>query len=94
MVEFQAKLWKKQKVIDTSVVPHDAPTLEETSDYQLNLIKACAVLAVNDTIGKSEGTEKTAASPQAQVRCGFRQHCQGEVTPCADVAQDQHPGKG
>ena len=58
MVEFQAKLWKKQKVTDTSVVPHDAPTLEETSDYQLNLIKACAVLAVNDTIGKSEGTEK------------------------------------
>ena len=57
MVEFQTKVWKKQKVTETSVVPDDAPALEETSDYQLNLIKACAVIALNEALGKSEGTE-------------------------------------
>ena len=58
MVEFQNRVWKKQKVSETSVIPDDAPTLEETSEYRLNLVKACAVLALNEAIAKSDGTEK------------------------------------
>ena len=53
MIEFQTKVWKKQRLSETSVIPDDAPTLEETTDYRLNIIKACAVLALNEASTKS-----------------------------------------
>ena len=57
MIEFQSKVWKQLKIVASVVVPQDAPMPETTAEYQQNLIKSIAFLALNETLAKQEGAD-------------------------------------
>ena len=55
VIEFQSRLWIKAKDVEYVVIPVSAPTACQTTEFQLELIKSVAFVALAEAVSKQEG---------------------------------------
>lgn len=59
--EFQDKMWVKVKTVESVVIPPSVPTAESSKEFQLELVKSVAFLAIAEAITKQEGADNLQA---------------------------------
>ena len=57
VIEFQSRLWIKAKYVEYVVIPVSAPTACQTTEFQLELIKSVAFVALAEAVSKQEGDD-------------------------------------